>query len=192
MVLFCVYSSVSLLSGWMQYVCAFFDQERKEFELKCVREQGAMREQLQVHTTVEAAEERTAHNNGWSEWNGIKHIETMCLMYLIPFCSRLLTRARSPQLRCHRPPVTHILWHLLLIHLKTFKSNFLISLCISRYVLCICLKSPYTMCCSLFTQGCTHWHTEQNVFSSFQVKQSFDLIDDGDDAVQWHQLNDSM
>uniref|UniRef100_A0A8C7FEI7 Golgin A2 n=1 Tax=Oncorhynchus kisutch TaxID=8019 RepID=A0A8C7FEI7_ONCKI len=49
MVFFCVYSSVSLLSGRMQYVCAFFDQERKEFELKCVREQGAMREQLQVH-----------------------------------------------------------------------------------------------------------------------------------------------
>ena len=24
----------------------------------------------------EAAEGRTSHNNGWSEWNGIKHLET--------------------------------------------------------------------------------------------------------------------
>ena len=34
-----------------------------------------------------AAEWRTAHNDGWKgrEWNGIKHMETMCLMYLISF-----------------------------------------------------------------------------------------------------------
>uniref|UniRef100_A0A8C7SAD4 Golgin A2 n=1 Tax=Oncorhynchus mykiss TaxID=8022 RepID=A0A8C7SAD4_ONCMY len=31
------------------FLCAFFDQERREFEQKCVKEQGAMREQLQVH-----------------------------------------------------------------------------------------------------------------------------------------------
>uniref|UniRef100_A0A8C7FEI3 Golgin A2 n=1 Tax=Oncorhynchus kisutch TaxID=8019 RepID=A0A8C7FEI3_ONCKI len=42
-------TKLDLLVRVMQYVCAFFDQERKEFELKCVREQGAMREQLQVH-----------------------------------------------------------------------------------------------------------------------------------------------
>uniref|UniRef100_A0A8C8I918 Golgin subfamily A conserved domain-containing protein n=1 Tax=Oncorhynchus tshawytscha TaxID=74940 RepID=A0A8C8I918_ONCTS len=31
------------------FLCAFFDQERREFEQRCVKEQGAMREQLQVH-----------------------------------------------------------------------------------------------------------------------------------------------
>ena len=40
-----------------------------------------------VHLPVEAAEGRKDHNNGWNGTNGIKHKETKCLMYLIPFRS---------------------------------------------------------------------------------------------------------
>jgi hypothetical protein len=35
--------------------------------------------------SVEAAEGRTAHNNIWNGANGIKHLETMYLVYLIEF-----------------------------------------------------------------------------------------------------------
>ena len=37
---------------------------------------------IYMFLSQEAAERRIAHNNGW---NGIKHLQTMCLMYLIQF-----------------------------------------------------------------------------------------------------------
>ena len=47
-------------------------------------------------STQEAAEGRTAHNGWKSKWNGIKHLETMCLIYLILFHSSLYHKPVLP------------------------------------------------------------------------------------------------
>lgn len=53
-----VMSYLPLVLTYMSFICMFLSQE--------------------------AAERRIAHNNN-NGWNGIKHLQTMCLMYLIQF-----------------------------------------------------------------------------------------------------------
>ena len=58
--------------------------------------------------TVEAAEGKTAHTNGWNRANGMALNRVFDLFDTIPpIPLRPLPRARPPQLRCHQPPVLY-------------------------------------------------------------------------------------
>ncbi|XP_036825604.1 ribose-phosphate pyrophosphokinase 1 isoform X2 [Oncorhynchus mykiss] len=65
---------------------------------------------LTDYRSVEAADGRTAHNNGQ---NSIKHLENSLDLFdtIPPIPLQSLPRAHPPQLRCHQPPVLQVFYY---------------------------------------------------------------------------------